>query len=392
MAPVTGASTAPNPHPVPRLLEADELARALAVADHTDPAHGAHAVARLLGEVVAAVAGLGPSSIHVHRGPPITSIADNYDVLGIGPDAVTRDARYTRYVTADSVLRTHTSALVAPALREMAERGRLAGDTLVVCPGVVYRRDAVDRLHSATPHQVDLWWLRPNASESRDDDLVAMAAAVVGAATPQREWRLTPATHPYTRDGHQLDVAVDDGAGGQRWVELAECGRAAPEVLSRCGLDPTVVSGLALGLGLDRAVMVRKRIDDIRLLRSPDPRVRAQLADLEPYRAVSACPAMIREISIAVSTAPDDESLGDQVRSALDEADADLVEEVSVVGVTPITELPPKAVERLGASAEQVNALVRVVLRRLDRALTGAEANRVRDSIATAIHEGTRPV
>jgi phenylalanyl-tRNA synthetase alpha chain len=101
---------------------------------------------------------------------------------------------------------------------------------------------------------------------------------------------------------------------------------------------------------------------------------------------------MIREISVAAAAAPDDESLGDQVRSALDDADADLVEEVSVVTVTPVGDLPPSAVERLGASPDQVNVLVRVVLRRLDRALTGAEANRVRDRIAAAIHEGSRPV
>jgi phenylalanyl-tRNA synthetase alpha chain len=376
-----------------RLLDADELARALAVVDHTDPAHGAHAVARVLGDVVAAVAAPGPSDVHVHRGAPITSIADNYDVLGIGPDAVTRDARYTRYVTADTVLRTHTSALVAPALRALAVAGGIARDTLLVCPGVVYRRDAVDRLHSATPHQVDLWRLRPTVDGPLgEEDLATMAAAVVDAATPGSDWRLTPAVHPYTHQGRQLDVAVADGAGGRRWVELAECGLAAPDVLARCGLDPATVSGLAVGLGLDRAVMVRKRIDDIRLLRSADPRVRAQLADLEPYRPVSACPSMTREISIAVAVAPDDESLGDQVRTALDDGDADLVESVSVRAVTPIAELPASAVERLGATPDQVNVLVRVVLRRLDRALTGAEANRVRDRIAAAIHEGAKEV
>jgi phenylalanyl-tRNA synthetase alpha chain len=387
----TNHPLAPATSPEP--IDTDELARLLAVVDHTDPAHGRHAVALLLGALVDAVAELGPSTVLVRRAHPVTPIADNYDVLGIGHDAVTRDARYTRYVTADTVLRTHTSALVAPALRSIVAAGGVATDTLVVCPGVVYRRDSVDRLHSATPHQLDLWRLRPRADRRLDEtDLEAMVAAIVDMVAPAARWRLVPADHPYTTGGHQLDVEVTASTGERQWVELAECGLAAPPVLARCGLDPSEVSGLALGVGIDRAVMLRKRIDDIRLLRSTDRRIRAQLADLEPYRPVSACPSMIREISVAVGSVPDAEVLGDRVRRGLDDADADLVEEVGIVSITPVTDLPAAAVERLGATPEQVNVLVRVVLRRLDRALTRAEANRVRDAIARAIHEGGRPV
>src|SRR5438094_974774 len=81
-----------------------------------------------------------------------------------------------------------------------------------------------------------------------------------------------PATHPYTIHGRQLDVLINGP-----WLELAECGLIAPALLERCGLSPDGWSGLALGMGLDRALMLRKGIDDIRTLRSADPGIQAQM-------------------------------------------------------------------------------------------------------------------
>ena len=99
-------------------------------------------------------------------------------------------------------------------------------------------------------------------------DLEAMIAAVVEALLPGARWRALPASHPYTEGGREVEVL----AGGE-WVELLECGLAHPHVLGAGGLGGH--SGLAMGIGLDRAVMLRKGIGDIRLLRSDDPRVAA---------------------------------------------------------------------------------------------------------------------
>src|SRR4029079_203349 len=96
---------------------------------------------------------------------------------------------------------------------------------------------------------------------------------------PGARWRRTPATHPYTTGGAQVDVEVEG-----RWLELAEGGLVPADLLVRCGLDPDRWSGLALGMGLDRALMLRKGIDDIRLLRAIEPRIADQLLDLEPWR------------------------------------------------------------------------------------------------------------
>ena len=141
-------------------------------------------------------------------------------------------------------------------------------------------------------------------------DLEAMIAAVVEALLPGAQWRALPASHPYTEDGREVEVLADG-----EWVELLECGLAHPRVLAAGGLGGH--SGLAMGIGLDRAVMLRKGIADIRLLRSDDPRVAAQMRDLEAYREVSAQPPARRDMSIACAPGLTDEDLGDRVRGAL---------------------------------------------------------------------------
>jgi phenylalanyl-tRNA synthetase alpha chain len=156
---------------------------------------------------------------------------------------------------------------------------------------------------------------------------------------------------------------------------------AHPEVLARW-------SGLALGMGLDRLLMLRKGIPDIRLLRSADPRIAGQMADLAAYRPVSAMPPVRRDLSVAVDADDGAEDLGDRVRHAL-APDAEAVEEVAVLAETPYDQLPAQAVARLGISAGQKNVLVRVVLRHLERTLTAEEANRMRDRIYMALHRGT---
>ena len=143
-----------------------------------------------------------------------------------------------------------------------------------------------------------------------------------------------------------------------------------------------------MGLGLDRLLMLRKGIADIRLLRSCDPRVAAQLLDLRPYRPVSSMPPMTRDLSLVIAPGSDPELLGDAVREALGSR-ADWVEAVTVLSQVPYESLPAVAVARLGIAPGQVNLLLRVVLRAVDRVLTLAQGNQARDDIYAALHRGT---
>jgi phenylalanyl-tRNA synthetase alpha chain len=363
------------------VLSAEELHAALAIRDLADPAQGPHAIQLIVDSLRTALAQAWPyTEIWTRRDHPVVPLADNYDNLGYAAGAVTREARYTRYASADQVLRSHTSAMIPPALRELA--GSDSSDVLMVCAGICYRRDSVDWQHTGTPHQLDLWRISRNVVLG-EPELEAMIARVVETVLPGRTYRTIPAVHPYTTHGRQIDVLLDD-----QWIEIGECGVAAPPVLRRAGLDESW-TGLAMGPGLDRLLMLRKGIRDIRLLRSTDPRVAGQLLDLSPYKPVSAMPAVRRDLSVVVGPDVDvsAEVLGDRVRDALG-ADADAAESVEVRAESPYDELPEAARERLQLTPGQRNVLIRLVLRPLDRTLTDAQANELRDRVYVALHEG----
>lgn len=366
--------------PVPRPISADELRRALALRDLTEPAQGPHAMQQLLDAALGALRGAWGCQVIVRRAHPVVPVADNYDRLGYPPDGAARAARYTRYVSAETLLRTQTSAMIPPLLHELAPEP--PADALLACPGLVWRRDRIDRLHTGEPHQLDLWRIRQGAPLG-DGDLQEMIRLVVEALLPGRAWRATPAVHPYTRRGLQIDVR-DDGA----WVEIGECGLASEPLLAAEGM-PSNVTGLAMGLGLDRILMLRKGVPDIRLLRSAEPRVAGQLLDLAPWQPVSDQPPIRRDLSVAVEADASLEELGDRVRQVLG-ARAEAVESVEVLAVAYPGEMPEPARRRLGMAAGQKNVLLRVVLRELSRTLTAEEANELRDEVYAALHRGTR--
>jgi phenylalanyl-tRNA synthetase alpha chain len=377
-APTLASGSRPQPLSLPALVDA------LSLRDLTDPAQGPHALQLLVSAAADALGDHWNADVRVLRSRPVVAVEDNYDRLGYQPDAISRDVRYTRYVSDTTMLRTHTSAGVPPALRALAAAppsGPQARDVLLVLPGICHRRDSIDRLHTGTPHQLDLWLLRRGGRRLDHDDLHALVTTLVGAVLPGSHWRWTATTHPYTTGGREVE-AIHDGHP----VEIAECGLAAPGVLAAAGLDPSSWSGLALGMGLDRALMLRTGIPDIRLLRSADPRVAGQLTGLAPYQPVSDLPPARRDISAAVPAGSDAEVIGDRVREALG-AYADLVEEVTVLSTTPYDDLPAAARSRLGIRPGQENVLLRLVLRPVDRTLTSEEANALRDRVAAALTE-----
>jgi len=357
-------------------LSAAQLQAALGIRDLSDPREGPHAIQILAGRAAGALSRAWSCEVRWCRGPKVVPVADNYDRLGYVPGAVTREARYTRYVSPGQMLRSHSSAMIPPALRQLARDPR--DDVLLACPGMVYRRDAIDWQHSGTPHQLDLWRITRRAMTGADLD--EMISCMLRALVPGLPYRQEPRTHPYTEHGRQVDVRLDG-----RWVEVWECGLAHPGVLAAAGLAGR--SGLALGMGLDRLLMLIKGIPDIRLLRSADSRIADQMRDLARYQRVSSMPPVTRDLSVAVAGDEDEETLGDRVREALG-GDASCVEEVRVLSATACDRLPAAAVRRLRARPGQQNLLVRVVLRDLEKTLTSEAANALRDRIYLAIHQG----
>jgi phenylalanyl-tRNA synthetase alpha chain len=360
------------------LLDSNSYQRALAVRDLTDSALGPHAMQLLVQHALRSLHAAWGCPVIVYRAPPVVSVKDNYDALLYPAAGAAREARYTRYLSRRRLLRSQSTAMVPGALRMICAAGYC--DVLIACPGLTYRRDSIDRLHVGEPHQLDLWRIR-NGPLMRND-LTSMIDSVSGAVLPGTALRLDSASHPYTLDGLEVHASV-----GEQWVEILECGLAHPAILQAAGLDRNY-SGLAMGIGLDRVLMLRKRIDDIRLLRSSDARISSQMLDLEPYRPVSAQPAIERDLSIAVGASANAEALGDRVRAALADR-SECLESVTILSETSYADLPSAARSRLGISPQQKNVLVRLVIRDLQRTLTSLEANRLRDAVYAALHEGS---
>ena len=362
-----------------QLIDSRSYRRALAVRDLTDAALGPHAMQLLVHDAVAALCDQWKCPAIAYRAPPVVPVADNYDALGYPQGGAARDARHTRYVTQALLLRTQTSAMLPGALAMLAPADY--DDVLLVCPGLTYRRDTIDRLHVGEPHQLDLWRIGRRTLDR--SALEEMIRTVAHAMLPGAELRLDPAEHPYTQGGIEVHARV-----GREWIEILECGLAHPRLLEAAGLAAATHHGLAMGVGLDRMLMLRKDIDDIRILRSADPRIAKQMLDLTPYRPVSAQPAIRRDMSIAVPESATAEQLCDRVREVVGLRSSS-IEAIEVLSVASYGELSVAARERLGITPEQKNVLLRVVIRDLERTLESAEANLLRDEIYAALHEGS---
>jgi len=336
---------------------------------------------KIYDQVIAKLSERGFQNIKVVRGDAVVSAEDNFDSLLFTPGNPGRSATYTRYTDENHVLRTHTSALV-PSTFKNFDRAEI---TTFVFPGLVYRRDVIDPRHLDVFHQIDIWTLQKNSVYGKTDrpHLLALAEAVFAAACPDAEMVVYEAKHPYTVEGIEVYAKVDG-----KEIEVLEAGLAHPQVLKNAGIDPEEYSGLALGMGLERLVMARKNLPDIRLIRSTDPRIVKQMGNLEPFKAVSDQPALSRDMSYCVDKNDSEEDICEKIREVFGE-NADMLEEVKILERTSYENLHPVAKEKLGAKEGQDNVLVRIVLRHPDKTLTKAEAADLYTAAYPKLHQGT---
>ncbi len=321
-------------------------------------------------------------NIQVIRGNPIVSVEDNFNSLLFTPGNPGRSSTYTRYPDSNHVLRTHTSALIPSTFRELAKHPI---DTIsLVLPGLAYRRDVIDPRHLDVFHQIDVWTLQKNETHGRvtRKELLALGKVVFDAACPGAEMIVYEAKHPYTVDGIEVYAKVDG-----KEIEVFEAGLIHPTVMSDSGIDPDVYSGLALGMGVERLIMARKNLPDIRLIRSADPRVVSQMTNLEKFKQVSNQPAMNRDMSYCVDKDDTEEDICENIKKVFGE-NADLLEEVKILSRTSYDNLEPIAKQRLGATQNQDNVLVRITLRHPDKTLTKQESAKLYDEAYPMLHKG----
>jgi len=209
-------------------------------------------------------------------GPELESEYYNFEALNIPAWHPSRDTQDTFYVKGGTpenrwLMRTHTSPMQVRALVKYGVPLR------AVVPGRCFRYEATDASHETTFWQMEGLVVDKDISISH---LIAtMKALLSGVFRREVEVRLRPGYFPFVEPGFELDIRcfICGGSGcsvcKQRgWVELLPCGLVRPSVIKAGGLDPKVYSGFAFGLGLSRLVMMRYKIDDIRLLLSGDLR------------------------------------------------------------------------------------------------------------------------
>jgi phenylalanyl-tRNA synthetase alpha chain len=333
----------------------------------TNPANGIHAINLIVYKIAEALYKSGYPEPTIWRSSPITTVADNFDKLYFPSDSLSRSPKYTRYLGDGSLLRTHTTAIMPELL------SHLQGEQLILHPGICYRRDVVDKGHVGEPHQMDVWWMHRDVTYNVST-LVQFIETILYAVLPGVSYRLNETSHPYTRNGLEIEVLVNG-----KWIEVGECGEVHPDLLRSHS------SGLASGWGLDRLAMLVKGIDDIRLLRSTHPRIAVQMTNLEPYCQVSNQPSISRDMSIVTNRDTELEDICEQIIEALSN-DAELLESVDILSQTHYHQLPPQAIQRLGIQPNQKNLLVRMTLRSLHSSITNQKANILRDLVYRKIH------
>jgi len=221
----------------------------------------------------------------VAQGPELEAEWFNFDALNFPKDHPARAMQDSFYV-ADGrrgsgntppqpgavletglVLRTHTSPV---QVRTMLDR---EPPIYVVCPGRVYRTDELDTTHTPVFHQVEGLAIDRHLSMAHlKGTLDHFARAMFG---PESRTRLRPSFFPFTEPSAEMDVYFPDKKGGAGWVEWGGCGMVDPNVLRSCGLDPTVYSGFAFGMGIERTLQFRNQIPDMRDLVEGDVRFTA---------------------------------------------------------------------------------------------------------------------
>jgi len=214
----------------------------------------------------------------VAEGPLIEAEWLNFDALNLGPDHPARtmqDTFWTEPADHHVVLRTHTSPVQA---RTMLTR---QPPIYVVCPGRVFRTDEYDATHSPMFHQVEGLAIDEGLSMAHlKGTLDHFATQMFGEGIVTR---FRPSYFPFTEPSAEVDLVcfvcrgVDSEScrtcKGEGWIEWGGCGIVNPRVLTACGIDSQRYSGFAFGMGIDRTLMFRHGLEDLRTLFEGDVRL-----------------------------------------------------------------------------------------------------------------------
>ena len=216
----------------------------------------------------------GSMGFTIAEGPEIEDDWHVFESLNFPPDHPARDMQDTFFIDrekADVLLRTHTSSVQTRTMEHTQPPIR------IVCPGRVYRNEAISARAHCFFHQVEGLYIDKNVSMADlEQVLLGFARRMFG---PDTRIRLRPSYFPFTEPSAEMDISchICGGKGcalckGTGWVEILGCGMVDPNVLKNCGIDPEVYSGYAFGMGVERIANLKYKVKDLRLFSENDVR------------------------------------------------------------------------------------------------------------------------
>lgn len=219
-------------------------------------------------------------NFEVAEGPEIEDEYHNFSALNIPQDHPARDMQDTLWAKdIPYLLRTHTSPVQIRYMESHQPPIR------IICPGRVFRKDDVDATHSPMFHQFEGLMVDSTTNLSHLKGILTIALRRL--ISPTLELRFRSSFFPFVEPGMEVDVTcvMCDGKGcavckQSGWIEMLGCGMVHPNVLKAVGYDPNKVQGFAFGAGIERLLMIKHKIGDIRLFYENDPRFLAQFPQL----------------------------------------------------------------------------------------------------------------
>lgn len=231
-----------------------------------------HPLSIVLDEIEDTFIGMGFS---IAQGPEVELDYYNFEALNIPKNHPARDTQDTFYINENILLRTQTSPVQIRVMQSQKPPIR------IIAPGRVYRSDAIDATHSPLFHQIEgLVVDKGITMADLKGTLITFAKSLYGS---DAVLRFRPHHFPFTEPSCEMDTMcfACHGEGcrlckGEGWIELLGAGMVHPSVLKNCNIDPEEYSGFAFGMGLERLVMRRYKIDDLRLFYENDLRFLGQ--------------------------------------------------------------------------------------------------------------------
>lgn len=204
----------------------------------------------------------GRIGFQVAEGPEIEDEWHNFTALNIPEDHPARDMTDSYYIQMPGViLRSQTSNVQVRTMETQQLPIR------IIAPGRVYRNETITYKHHVFFHQLEGLYIDKNVSFA--DLKQTMYYFFKEFFGDDFEWRFRPSYFPFTEVSAELDIRRK---GTEKWMEILGCGMVHPKVLENCKIDPEIYSGYAWGMGIDRLVLLKYDIPDIRMLFENDVR------------------------------------------------------------------------------------------------------------------------